>query len=52
MQFGALHNKMSHFLMKHVGQDAEKMDISFEQVQQSDLTTGQAPPLVPAQHDG
>lgn len=30
----------------------KKMDISFEWVQQSDLTTGQAPKVVPAQPDG
>lgn len=52
MQFGALHDKMSHILMRHGGQEAKKMDFSFEQVQQSDLTTGQAPKLLPAQHDG
>lgn len=30
----------------------KSMDIPLEQVQESDLTTGQAPKLMPAQHDG
>lgn len=30
----------------------QRMDVPLEQVQESDLTTGQAPKLVPVQHDG